>query len=132
MLGFSGQGFDRGAAYRRTPESYETPYASMFEGVSGDVFGAGQSLTLNFGAAGVEVELGRPGTGDAGARRGLGLIGGVQQFLSKSHRRNVVKHAMERGTYQSGGTLRHRPFRVSTWRPGFQRWLDRMDCDFVG
>jgi N,N-dimethylformamidase len=62
---FSGQGFDRGAAYRRTPESYETPYASMFEGVSGDVFGAGQSLTLNFGAAGVEVvsadpELGTP------------------------------------------------------------------------
>ena len=64
-VGFSGQGFDRGAAYRRTPESYETPYASMFEGVSGDVFGAGQSLTLNFGAAGVEVnsadqELGTP------------------------------------------------------------------------
>jgi N,N-dimethylformamidase len=55
-VGFSGQGFDRGAAYRRTPASYENPYAFVFEGVSGDVFGAGQSLTLNFGAAGVEVD----------------------------------------------------------------------------
>ena len=55
-VGFSGQGFDRGAAYRRTPASYESPCAFVFEGVSGDVFGAGQSLTLNFGAAGVEVD----------------------------------------------------------------------------
>jgi N,N-dimethylformamidase len=29
---------------------------SLLEGVSGDVFGAGQTLTLNFGAAGVEVD----------------------------------------------------------------------------
>ena len=55
-VGFSGQGFDRGAAYRRAPASNESRYAFVFEGVSGDVFGAGQSLTLNFGAAGVEVD----------------------------------------------------------------------------
>jgi N,N-dimethylformamidase len=55
-VGFSGQGFDRGAAYRRTPASYEGPYAFVFEGVLGGEFGAGQSLTLNFGAAGVEVD----------------------------------------------------------------------------
>jgi N,N-dimethylformamidase len=64
-VGFSGQGFDRGAAYRRTSLSYEASYATLFEGVSGEVFGAGQSLTLNFGAAGVEVgsadaDLGTP------------------------------------------------------------------------
>jgi N,N-dimethylformamidase len=40
-VGFSGQGFDRGAAYRRTPQSYEALYASVFDGVSGEVFGDG-------------------------------------------------------------------------------------------
>jgi N,N-dimethylformamidase len=62
-VGFSGQGFDRGAAYRRTPASYESPCAFVFEGVSGDVFGAGQSLTLNFGPAGVEVDSADPDLG---------------------------------------------------------------------
>jgi N,N-dimethylformamidase len=62
-VGFSGQGFDRGAAYRRTPQSYEALYASVFDGVSGEVFGDGQSLTLNFGAAGVEVDKADPDLG---------------------------------------------------------------------
>jgi N,N-dimethylformamidase len=35
----------------------------VFDGVSGEVFGDGQSLTLNFGAAGVEVDKADPDLG---------------------------------------------------------------------
>lgn len=55
-VGFSGQGFDRGAGYRRTAASYLPAYAHVFEDVSGPIIGAGPSLTLNFGAAGLEVD----------------------------------------------------------------------------
>lgn len=55
-VGFTGQGFDRNAPYQRKPDSRDPRAAFVFEGVSGDVFGAGPSLVLNHGAGGFEVD----------------------------------------------------------------------------
>ena len=55
-VGFSAQGFDRGTAYARTPESFDPRVAFIFEGVGGDEFGGLPALILNHGAAGYEVD----------------------------------------------------------------------------
>jgi N,N-dimethylformamidase len=55
-VGFSGQGFDRGAAFRRTPRSFEPEFAWMFRGVESELVGAGPALVLGHGAAGFEVD----------------------------------------------------------------------------
>jgi N,N-dimethylformamidase len=55
-VGFAGQGFDRGAPYRRTDAGRAPEWAWVFEGVDGDVFGAGPALVLGHGAAGFEVD----------------------------------------------------------------------------
>ncbi|MEZ5666002.1 MAG: DUF6605 domain-containing protein [Alphaproteobacteria bacterium] len=55
-VGFSGQGFDRGVPYVRRPDSRDPRAAFVFEGIEGDVFGAGPSLVLNHGAGGFEVD----------------------------------------------------------------------------
>jgi N,N-dimethylformamidase len=62
-VGFAAQGYDRGSAYRRLPDSRDPRAAFVFEGVPEDEFGEG-GLTLG-GAAGYEVdrvdeELGTP------------------------------------------------------------------------
>ena len=55
-VGFSAQGFDRGAAYVRTPESFDRRVAFIFEGVGGEEIGGIPALILNHGAAGYEVD----------------------------------------------------------------------------
>ena len=62
-MGFTAQGQDRSAPYRRRPESWNPRAQFIFEGVEGDVFGAGG---LHLGAAGgyemdrADVALGTP------------------------------------------------------------------------
>jgi N,N-dimethylformamidase len=62
-VGFTAQGQDRSAPYRRRPESWNPRAQFIFEGVEGDVFGAGG---LHLGAAGgyemdrADVALGTP------------------------------------------------------------------------
>jgi N,N-dimethylformamidase len=55
-VGFTGQGFDRGVPYRRTPASYRPEFSFVFAGVDGEWVGAGPALVLNHGAAGFEVD----------------------------------------------------------------------------
>ncbi len=55
-VGFTGQGFDRGVPFRRTPESHDARAAFVFDGVDREVFGAGPSLVLHHGAGGFEVD----------------------------------------------------------------------------
>lgn len=55
-VGFRGQGFDRGVPYRRTAASVDPRFAWVFEGVEGEIIGAGKSLVLGHGAAGFEVD----------------------------------------------------------------------------
>lgn len=55
-IGFSGQGFDRGAFYRRTAESASPRWSWIFEGADSDIIGAGTALVLGHGAAGFEVD----------------------------------------------------------------------------
>ena len=55
-IGFSGQGFDRGASYRRSAASFSPRWSWIFDGVDGDVVGAGTALVLGHGAAGFEVD----------------------------------------------------------------------------
>ena len=62
-VGFSAQGFDRGTAYVRTPESFDPRVAFIFEGVGSDEIGGVPALILNHGAAGYEVDRAEPGLG---------------------------------------------------------------------
>lgn len=55
-VGTAGVGFDRGAPYRRRPESYDPRTAFIFEGVDGDMIGDFPVLALNYGAAGFEID----------------------------------------------------------------------------
>lgn len=59
-VGFTGQGFDRGAPFKRTDESYEPTWSWIFDGVDGETIGAGSSLVLGHGAAGFEVDAADP------------------------------------------------------------------------
>lgn len=62
-VGFCGQGFDRGAPYRKTPAASDPRWAWIFAGVAGEVFGAGPSLVLGHGAAGFEIDRTDPAFG---------------------------------------------------------------------
>ena len=62
-IGFAAQGFDRGAGYVRTPESFESRAAFVFEGVEGEEFGDIPALVLGFGAAGYELDRAEPALG---------------------------------------------------------------------
>lgn len=55
-IGFSGQGFDRGAPFQRTPQSFEATWSWIFVGVEQEIVGAGPALVLGHGAAGFEVD----------------------------------------------------------------------------
>jgi N,N-dimethylformamidase len=55
-VGFTGMGFDRGVPYRRTPASFGSAFAFIFDGVADEVIGAGVSLVLNRGAVGFEID----------------------------------------------------------------------------
>ncbi len=65
-IGFTAQGFDRGAGYVRTPASREPRAAFVFEGVEdveGEEFGDIPALVLGFGAAGYELDRAEPALG---------------------------------------------------------------------
>jgi len=62
-VGFSGQGFDRGAPYRRTEASFSPEWRWVFDGVEGGLVGAGPALVLGHGAAGFEVDRADPVAG---------------------------------------------------------------------
>ncbi|MEQ9691032.1 MAG: LamG domain-containing protein, partial [Bauldia litoralis] len=55
-VAFTGQGFDRGAAYHRSEASFAPEFSWIFQGVDDAVVGAGRSLVLGHGAAGFEVD----------------------------------------------------------------------------
>ncbi|WP_156911919.1 N,N-dimethylformamidase beta subunit family domain-containing protein [Kaistia adipata] len=55
-IGFSGQGFDRGAPFRRSPRSFDPAWSWIFKGVEQEIVGAGPALVLGHGAAGFEVD----------------------------------------------------------------------------
>jgi N,N-dimethylformamidase len=59
-IGFSGQGFDRGAPFRRSPESFDPAWSWIFKGVEDEIVGAGPALVLGHGAAGFEVDRTEP------------------------------------------------------------------------
>ncbi len=59
-IGFSGQGFDRGAPFHRSAESFSPEWSWIFDGVDGEVVGAGRSLVLGHGAAGFEIDKAVP------------------------------------------------------------------------
>ncbi|MGO8835698.1 MAG: N,N-dimethylformamidase beta subunit family domain-containing protein [Roseiarcus sp.] len=62
-VGFCGQGFDRGAPYRKTTAAADPRWSWIFSGVDGAVFGAGRSLVLGHGAAGFEIDRADPAAG---------------------------------------------------------------------
>jgi N,N-dimethylformamidase len=55
-VGFCGQGFDRGAPYRKTDAANDPRWSWIFAGIDEPVFGAGPSLVLGHGAAGFEID----------------------------------------------------------------------------
>jgi len=59
-VGFTGQGFDRGMPFHRTPASREPAYAWIFDGCDEAVVGAGPALVLGHGAAGFEIDKADP------------------------------------------------------------------------
>ena len=62
-VGFAAQGFDRGAAYRRTQASHDPRCAFLFEGIDSQLLGDFPVLVMNYGAAGYEVDRAEPGWG---------------------------------------------------------------------
>ncbi|HEY4545117.1 MAG TPA: N,N-dimethylformamidase beta subunit family domain-containing protein [Pedomonas sp.] len=61
-VGFTAQGMDINAAYRRTEESYGE-LGFLFDGITGDVFGDVPSLVMEHGAAGFEIDRIDPALG---------------------------------------------------------------------
>jgi N,N-dimethylformamidase len=55
-VGYTGQGVDRNAPYRRTAASREPRCAFIFEGIDEEIIGDFPALVLNHGAAGFEVD----------------------------------------------------------------------------
>ena len=55
-VGFCGQGFDRGSAYRKTKVAADPTWSWIFAGVEGERFGGGPALVLGHGAAGFEID----------------------------------------------------------------------------
>lgn len=55
-VGFCGQGFDRGASYRKTEAASKSRWSWIFSGVEGETFGGGLALVLGHGAAGFELD----------------------------------------------------------------------------
>ena len=56
-VGFTAQGFDRNAPYRRAPDSFDSRAAFIFEGIGDDeLIGNFPSLVQKFGAAGSELD----------------------------------------------------------------------------
>jgi len=62
-VGFCGQGFDRGAPYRKTDAATHPRWSWIFASVDEAVFGAGRSLVLGHGAAGFEIDRTDPAVG---------------------------------------------------------------------
>ena len=55
-VGFCGQGFDRGSAYRKTTAASSSRWSWIFSGVESESFGGGPALVLGHGAAGFEID----------------------------------------------------------------------------
>lgn len=98
----------------------------------GDEFGAGRSLTLNFGAAGVEVDsadadLGTP-THTVVLASSVGFSDSYQRVIEETLLNTPWSGGHNNPAVRSDIVL----LRMPTWRPRFQRWIDRMDRDPVG
>jgi N,N-dimethylformamidase len=55
-VGFCGQGFDRGAPFRKTKAAASSLWSWIFSGVESESFGGGPALVLGHGAAGYEID----------------------------------------------------------------------------
>ena len=55
-VGFTAQGFDTSSPYRRNKDSYDPRAAFIFEGIEGELVGDYESLIMNHGAAGFEID----------------------------------------------------------------------------
>ena len=63
-VGFTSQGFDTSAAYQRQPGSFDPRAGFIFEGIEADeAIGDFDSLVLNYGAAGFELDRADPSLG---------------------------------------------------------------------
>jgi N,N-dimethylformamidase len=62
-VGFTAQGFDVNAPYRRTKASYEPRFAPLLRGIDGDTIGDVANLVQSHGAAGVEIDRADPALG---------------------------------------------------------------------
>jgi N,N-dimethylformamidase len=62
-VGFCGQGFDRGSAYRKAQSAASPRWSWIFAGVESETFGAGPALVLGHGAAGFELDRVDAGAG---------------------------------------------------------------------
>ncbi|HVW70217.1 MAG TPA: N,N-dimethylformamidase beta subunit family domain-containing protein, partial [Steroidobacteraceae bacterium] len=62
-VGFSAQGFDRGAPYRRSAASRDPRCSFIFEGIDAELIGNFPTLVMNHGAAGYEVDRADPSLG---------------------------------------------------------------------
>ncbi|MDB5577056.1 MAG: hypothetical protein JWR80_2232 [Bradyrhizobium sp.] len=62
-VGMAAQGADRGAPYRRTPQSYDERAAFIFAGIDNELLGDFPALVLGHGAAGYEIDRADVGLG---------------------------------------------------------------------
>ena len=99
-VGFTTQGFDTSAPYQRQPDSRDPRAAFIFEGVGeSEAIGDFESLVLNYGAAGFELDR---------AERSLGTPAHALVLASSSGHSDAYQHVIEEvlmSDSQQGGTV---------------------------
>lgn len=99
-VGFTTQGFDVSAPYRRQPDSFDPRAAFIFEGLGAEeAIGDFDSLVLNYGAAGFELDR---------AERSLGTPAHALVVASSSGHSDAYQHVVEEvllSDSKQGGTV---------------------------
>ena len=99
-VGFTTQGFDNSAPYQREPDSFDPRAAFIFEGIgNAEAIGDFESLVLNYGAAGFELDR---------AERSLGTPAHALVVASSSGHSDSYQHVIEEvliSDSQQGGTV---------------------------
>ena len=99
-VGFTTQGFDNSAPYQRKPASFDPRATFIFEGIGAEeAIGAFDSLVLNYGAAGFELDR---------AERSLGTPAHALVLASSSGHSDAYQHVVEEvllSDSKQGGTV---------------------------
>jgi N,N-dimethylformamidase len=99
-VGFTTQGFDTSAPYQRQPDSFDPRAAFIFEGIGAEeAIGDFDSLVLNYGAAGFELDR---------AERSLGTPAHALVVASSSGHSDAYQHVVEEvllSDSKQGGTV---------------------------